>query len=587
MSIKTLLGAENPKKPYFFSTVKDFENGCFSQIMTKFHEKKLLNYDEKEEERKFFEPKYRDLRDPFLLNGMNEAVSRIKQAILRGEKICVYGDFDADGITSTVLLLSTIKFFGGKVIFFIPDREKDSHGLKNYVIEKLSKKDICLIVTVDCGCNDQKEIAFAKKLGIDVIVTDHHDISNADFPDSAVCVINPKQKSDFSDADYLAGVGVAFKLSVACKDSFCNSVGFSSLRSQTKCKSFVKSLLELVCIGTIADCVPLVGENRVLVKLGLQVLRNSSWKGLWALFSELRLDTKNIDEQDIMFRVAPILNAASRVGDVNQVVHLFCREDNFSSSRAQKLITWNDHRKVLTNQSLKEGISQIDDSKKVQFLFSGNWKIGILGLLASKICEQYHQPTVVCTSREDGFVAASCRSVAGISMVDILQQCGSQLFVYYGGHAGAAGFTCTRANLPKIREKITHIVSQMKDCKKRIDIFSELDPSEVSLRFTEVLSRFAPFGVGNREPCFVFHGIEIRDIAKLGKSGDHFKISGISRKFSNCRLNFLAFFGKELVSKLKKGQQYSLIFKFGTNEFQGRTELQYHLIDAAISPTKF
>ncbi len=408
----------------------------------------------------FINPSLNDLRDPFALKNMDKAVARTIQAIKNGERIMIAGDFDADGITSTVILVSALQECGAEVSYFIPDRTNDSHGLQKKFMENFAGKNVKLVITCDCATNDAEEISYGKSLGIDTIVTDHHQMDPARFPQDAVAVVNC-QTSDNLDERNLSGSAVAFKFATALVSTFFDQKKTPKALTPSplpegegdnskKISEIIDPLLEIATIGIISDCVKLVGDNRIIAKYGLAKMSRTSWNGLKILLERLKIN--KVDEQAIGFFVAPHLNAASRLGDVMIAVQLFLGNPAKNEERVAYLMDLNRERRVQTDLMIKSAEKQIQTGAACQFFFAENWEQGILGLAASHFVEKLNVPIVMGTIRQiDGMLSASCRAPEGYSMIDGLAN-SAKFLESFGGHAGAAGFIAKPKNLEKIRE---------------------------------------------------------------------------------------------------------------------------------------
>jgi single-stranded-DNA-specific exonuclease len=387
-----------------------------------------------EEISRFLSPCLTHLHDPFQMHDMQRACERILQARAKKERVMILGDFDADGITSTVILTDALKRLGLPVSYRIPDRNQDSHGLKNYLIDEIAQKEVSVVISCDCGINDNKEVQYAReKYDLDVIITDHHTSDPGRYPDRAVAVLNPKK----SDCDYpekeLSGAGVAFKLITALASLIYE-------KNPEKIADFLRPYLEISAIGLVADCVRLQGENRILVRYGLEGLKNSAWDGLQKLLKRNQINPQNINADTIGFCIAPRLNAASRMGDVLRAAQLFLGDRVQNFERLSYLERLNKERQIITEQYFQEAYPQFDPQKKYQIFLEKNWKPGILGLIGSRFVEKYDQPIIAAQIREDGFMAASCRAPEGYSMVEALQSCGEGFLSRWAGMPERRGF---------------------------------------------------------------------------------------------------------------------------------------------------
>ncbi len=521
----------------------------------------------------FFNPDLNKIHDPFLMAGMKVAVERIAKAVLNKERIIVFGDFDTDGITSTVILVDGLKKLGAQVSYRIPDREKDSHGLKTYLIDELIDKNIGLIITCDCGINDQAEVAHAKNLGMDVIITDHHDPDLNRFPDEAIAILNPKQAHCEYLEKNLSGSAVAFKLMSALATKFL---------PEDEQADFIEKYLEICAIGLVGDCVPLQNENRILTKFGLQKLKNTSWTGLQKLLTNAQVETDSINEETVGFAIAPRLNASSRVGNVLTASELFLGDKNKHDQRINTLENWNQERRELTETSVKESHAKIEEDAFCQFLVSKNWRPGILGLLCSRWSEQLDVPVIACTIRDDGILAASCRAPKGFSIIDALRSCPRELFENVGGHAGAAGFSAKEENAEQIKELLNKYFAQNIREPQKVPVEVFLSP-EIFVNQAEdivnFLKKMAPFGMGNDVPIWGMRGVKVLDFCEMGANKNH---SRTTVEVGDEVFDFVNFFHGDYLDKISIGDEVDFAFTISENYFRGERRLQFRIVDGRI-----
>ena len=386
------------------------------------------------------------LGNPYLLTDMHQAVARVYQALLSGENIGIYGDFDADGITATATLAQGLSALGGKVFPYIPHRQTEGHGLTTTALKNLYQQGIRLVITVDCGVTDILEVKKAGKMGLDMVVTDHHS-PLPETPD-AVAVVNPKLADSPYPFSQLAGVGVAFKLLQA----LLQSIGKEEQ---------IDMVMDMVAIGTIADMSPLVGENRYLIKEGLKLMNTKPRLGVRELMNQTRIEAGSLDAEKISWVIAPCLNAAGRLADGLTGYNLLMTE---SPQEAQDLAAWmaqkNEERQRLTATTLARARDQVIAQGLPPLLMAGDkdYPIGINGLVASRLTEEFYRPSVIIHTGEK-ISHASCRSIPEFNIISALNQF-SHLFSRYGGHAQAAGFTLPTKNLPELREKLSHLAAE-------------------------------------------------------------------------------------------------------------------------------
>lgn len=464
-------------------------------------------YETPERATKFLNPSYEDLHEPFLLLGMRAAVDRIFKAIEHGEKFLIWGDYDVDGTTGTVLLRKTLSLLGGETAFHVPNRFTEGYGVNIPALEQ-AKADGCkVVISVDCGIRSFEPIAWAKEHGLDFIVTDHH-ISDPERgnPD-AFAVINPNQPDCEYPDKHLAGVGVAFKLAHAL------------LREKNK-EHLVPAFLKIAAIGTVADIMQLTGENRAIVALGLKDLPNTKNYGLKALMevSECRSD---MTSYHIGFRIAPRINAAGRMDVARHVIELFEAED-FAEARklAALLDSRNRERQIVQQQITELALSETRDLAGTKFVVvaGDGWHRGVIGLAASRIAERLHRPTIVL-SIEDGFAHGSARSISNYHLLNALESC-PELFEQFGGHAAAAGMKLRSENIDAMRTALNvyadaSLTDELLQRVLRID--ARVSPATLNLKLVKELSSLEPFGAGNPKPVFVTSGLYIRDEPRVMK----------------------------------------------------------------------
>ncbi len=525
------------------------------------------NLKDPEKIQSFLSPSLASLESPWEMKDMKKAVERILFAVAQEERIIVFGDFDVDGVTSTVILVAGLQELGAKVSYRIPSRATDSHGLKKSILDEIAQQNVKLLITCDCGTNDREEVLYAHKLGIDVVITDHHELKPNQFPDRAIAVINPRQPGCSSTEKDLAGAGVAFKLISALAEK-----SFDDMESIL---TFLPKFLELAAIGSIADCVDLRGENRTIAKFGLEKLKTTDWDGLRLLLEENNGGLEHIDEQTISFVVAPRINASSRMGDVYWAVQLFLGNGDKHSQRLQTLDKFNDQRKEMTQKFLEESMKQIQKRAPFQLFFHEKWEPGILGLVASRQSEDLQVPIAACTIREDGFLTASCRAPEGYNMIEGLVSC-AELFTQYGGHRGAAGFIAKASDKEKIHTALEKHFSGCQKEKKDTPVEAFLNPGLVGTDLAEFLSYLAPFGAGNREPIFGLHDFEIIDIQTIGKEKNHLRLVG---KCDKKELEFMVFFADGFRDQLNIGEKVEVLFTVSENFWKGEKRLQLRVVD--------
>ena len=541
----------------------------------------------------FFNPDYLDdIHDPFLLKGMKKAVERIVKAIEKKEKIFIYGDFDADGVCSSAILFLTLKELKAKKPeIYIPDRDKEGHGLNEDAINFLSKKGAKLIITVDCGCTNFKEIDLAKSLGIDVIVTDHHLLMDK-VPESLI-LIDPFQKGDKYPFKELAGAGVAYKLACALLKSFKNN-------------SFEKWLLDLTAIATVADMMPIIGENRALVRYGLGVLAQTKWPGLQELMKVSSMNPKiihsskngeapltNLNTHMLGFAIGPRLNAAGRMDHANIAYKLLIAKDKKTASALAEQINKNNIKRQKLTDEITQEVEKRLDKKEIKnnnykFVFEGDpdWPVGLLGLIASKIARKYNIPTVIYQEKGD-MICASCRSIAQFDLIGAFSEC-LNFFDDFGGHKQACGFRMKKDNLNKVKSvfgKIAERELKNINVEQVLDIDTEMELEDISWKNYDYLQNFTPFGRGNLEPKFLIKKAEIINCRTVGNGNKHLKLELIifGKKSMVKKINAIAFGMGDKSEALKKGNLVDVVFELIINEWNNNRNLEMKVIDMRLS----
>lgn len=537
-------------------------------------------FSEKEGAEKFLLGGSEQLYDPFLMPDMDKAVKRIKNAISDNEKILIYGDYDVDGVTSVALLLLYLKDKGIEADYYIPERVNEGYGLNNAAIDKFKNDGITLIITVDSGITAGEEVEYAKKCGIDVVITDHHECRE-NLPD-AVAVVNPHRADSVYPFQELAGVGVVFKLVCALEEN----KGLDRL-----CKKYC----DIVALGTVADVMPIIGENRVIVKLGLQRLEYTSNIGLRALisaaFSEKRSSkNKKLTSSSISFGLAPRINAAGRIGDVNKAVKLLITENPQEAENiADYLCSVNRERQLIENEIFEQATAMLEsgtvyDDDKVIVLKSDSWHLGVIGIVASKITEKYGLPSILLSV--DGDTGkGSGRSVKGFNINEAISQC-KELLVKYGGHELAAGLTVSSENIAEFRKMINAYAKKSFDFDSiytYIDADFELEPKDVTVENALEIVKLEPYGLRNSEPVFYMPDVTIKEIYSIGE-GKHIKL--ILEK--NGVLMTAVYFG---VSKENftyfEGARADFMFNLGYNDFRGCVTVQMVIRDIRPESTTY
>ena len=514
---------------------------------------------------------YSELHGPERMKGIPEALDAILSAIDTKKKIVIFGDFDADGITATALLYLFLKKCGAEVDKYIPNRFDEGYGLTEYSLNGLMSLKPELVITVDCGIRSISEIETLKSHGINVIVSDHHQ-PKQDVPD-CISVICPKQIGDQYPFKHLAGVGIAYKIAKA----FCNQF--------PKFEIDADDYLDLVAIGTIADLAPLIDENHTLTKRGLEIISRSKRPGLCALAEIGRIDLKNINTQDIGFIIAPRLNAAGRMSSAEKSFQLLATDDvEEANVHAHLLNEENKNRQDEVAYLLKDVKSHIEENftdDKLITYSAPDLKEGVIGLVASKLCEEYYRPVIIGSER-DGYIRASCRSIPELNITNALDHC-ANILVRHGGHAMAAGFTVSKDKLKELFRRLQTIcIEQLSG--KALDPVIEAE-SEVSLEDLVTLSlhdlaRLEPTGVENPQPLFVTRNIIINSLVQIGSDKSHLRFKVRAGKGF---IGAIAFrMGKE-IDNLGEETPVDILYAFESNNFNGQSYQQLNIKDIKLT----
>lgn len=522
-----------------------------------------------EQMKRFMNPKMEYLYNPMMLKDMDKAVQRIRRALANGEKITVYGDYDVDGITSCCMVVRTLREMGGNVDYYIPSRLDEGYGLNCRAIEDIYKSGTTLIVTVDNGINSHEEINFAKNLGIDVVVTDHHE-PQAIVPD-AVAVVNPKQIDCKYPFKNLAGVGVALKLVMALTDYDEQSI---------------KKNLDLAALGTVADVVPLIDENRIIVKNGLTALDNTSNKGLRAMKSMLKLTSFFDDTTKISYILAPRLNAVGRIANADVAVELLLTEDEEKAlNLVHSLETVNQERQSMESHILNNAKQIIEqdnnfDHYKVLVLSSPDWHPGVIGIVASKLMDMYHKPCILIA--EDGSEGkGSGRSFSGFNIFNAISRL-SHLLERFGGHEYAVGLSIKVDNIPDFRQQINEIADNMMgswDEAPSLNIDIELKDEDLSMDLAKQIQLLAPFGYGNPKPVFVSKNFTVDKAWTVGNQDKHLKLL-LKRPFQ--KVQGIGFNLGNMKSVLEYAPTIDAAFNLEINCWRDEEQLQLNIMDIKL-----
>ena len=512
--------------------------------------------------KKFLDPSLEDLHDPYLLHDMEKAVERIRQAIERGELILVYGDYDADGMTSASIVKESLEQLGAECLVYLPNRFTDGYGpnasVYKYFIEQ---QGVSLIVTVDNGVAGHEGIDLAQSMGVDVIVTDHHSMPEV-LPD-AYAIVHPEHQEADYPFKHLAGCGVAFKLACALLEEV------------------QVELLDLVAIGTIADMVSLTDENRIMVQYGLEVLRNTQRLGLQELFEVAGISSSDLTEETIGFQLAPRLNALGRLDDPNPAIDLLTGFDDEEVHEIALMIQEkNEERKEIVQAIYEEAKSLVDPNKSVQVLAKEGWNPGVLGIVAGRLLEELGQ-TVIVLNIEDGLAKGSARSIEAVDIFEALDP-HRELFIAFGGHAGAAGMTLEAEQLDALSEILeTYVKDKGIDAKGKSQLYldEELDLENLNLDTVKSFERLAPFGMDNQKPIFYIRDFQVENARSMGAGDSHLKLK-ISKGTANFEV--VAFGQGAKATEFAQTKQLELAVTLSVNQWNGQTTLQLMMVDARV-----
>lgn len=528
--------------------------------------------DSTEQAKKFFEPSMEEIHDPTLLHDMDKAVERIEQAVEKQEQITIYGDYDADGITSTSLMYETLLSVGANVNYYVPNRFTDGYGPNMDAYQRLIDNGTQLFITVDNGVSGKNVIDKVMAAGVDVVITDHHELP-ADLP-NAVAIVHPRYPGSNYPFPDLSGVGVAFKMAWALTGEFPIEE------------------LDLVAIGEIADVVNVTDENHALISYGIQQLRQGMRPGLAALMELADIKANNLTDQDIGFGIAPRLNALGRIADANDGVKLLTSlDENESQKLAKEVDQANKERQNLVAEIMKEAEKQANSSanqqKKTLLIVGKGWHQGVLGIVASRIMNETGKPTIVASTDQNNptLIKGSGRSVDSFNLFNALEA-HRELFTTFGGHPAACGLSFDQGNIAPLQIALEEEANQQKfdpTVKQTLPIAMQLEPADVTQQLYNDIQRVAPFGPGNMEPVFELNNVKVVDVKTMGQEHQHLKFSIVSGKEN---LTVVAFGQGNLATLLSAPTgQVNLAVKVSLNEWRGKKSVQLMLEDLQINGT--
>ncbi|OGI74298.1 single-stranded-DNA-specific exonuclease RecJ [Candidatus Nomurabacteria bacterium RIFCSPHIGHO2_02_FULL_41_18] len=544
-----------------------------SELLSKLLEKRGIKGEEQVEF--FLNPDYeRDFHDPFLMKDMERACVRLFEVIENKEKIIIYADYDCDGIPGAVILTDLLKKISYKNYeVYIPQRNSEGYGLNLEAIKQFAESGVKLLITIDLGVTAVSEVAQAEVDGIDVIITDHH-IPPEVLP-RAYAILNPK--TDKYPEKMLCGAGVVFKFTQA----FLKKYGeFYKIKEGSE-----KWMLDMAGLATLSDMVPLLGENRALAYFGMKVLKKSPRPGLQKLFSKINLDQRYLSEDDIGFMIIPKLNAASRMDDPMRAYELLATSDETQAGiLADYLSKINDERKTIVTGIMREANKKLSTLAHKEVIVMGNpkWRVGVLGLVAGKISDEYQKPVFVWGRDENNSIRGSCRSDGSVSVMELMTET-KESFIDFGGHELAGGFTVHNEKIYFLEEALSFSFDKVKREKAKDEVIHEakLDLSAVNMKNWREIEKLAPFGFGNPKPIFLFENVKVENIKKFGKngSGEHLEI--IFSGGNGNKTKAVSFFSNQ--DSFKKipveGINVNLLATFDLSRFRGREELRLRIED--------
>lgn len=530
-----------------------------------------------EELHRFFNPALKDLYDPFLFSDMQKAVDRLNQALGNKERIMVYGDYDVDGTTAVALVYKFLEqnTWSSNLDYYIPDRYDEGYGISEKGIEYAKETGVTLIIALDCGIKEINKIAYAKSLGIDFIVCDHH-MADDVLPD-AVAILDAKRPDSTYPYEHLSGCGVGFKFMHAFAIS--NGIDFSHLRV----------LLDFVAVSIAADIVPITGENRIMAFFGLKQLNYAPSKGLKGIINVCGLSGKEITMSDIVFKIGPRINASGRMMNGKEAVDLLLEKNvETAKEKSENINQYNDDRRELDKKITDEAYTLIDedpevDGKKIIAVYNPDWHKGVIGIVASRITEKYYKPAIVLTE-SNGYISGSARSVTGFDIYKAIESC-KDILVNFGGHTFAAGVTLKQEQLDLFKSRIEAYADENtpeREAVQTLDIDIALKFSEINAKLAFDIKRMSPFGQDNAKPVFCSIGVRDSGTSKLvGKGFEHIKLNLVDDSTDEV-IQAIAFGMHEYNDYIKSGQPFDICYTIEENNYGNKTGIQLFIKDIRI-----
>ena len=531
-----------------------------------------------DEARAFVRPSLDKLHDPFLMKDMDKAVERLHQAITRGEKILIYGDYDVDGTTAVALmyrflqnLASNLSPLTFNLDYYIPDRYTEGYGVSTQGIDYAAAQGCGLIITLDCGIKAVEKVAYAASKGIDVIVCDHH--TPGDELPAAVAVLNMKRDDCPYPYKDLSGCGVGFKLAQAYTQQY--GLPFDNL----------VPLLQLLAMSIASDIVPITGENRILAHFGIQQLNKAPFTGLSAIMQVASIEAKTLTINDLVYKIGPRINACGRMKSGRAAVELLLTDDPvFARQQAEEVNHHNEDRRDCDTETTKEALQQLQDDpsfaeRRSTVVYAPHWHKGVVGIVASRLTETYYRPTIVLTAGEDGIISGSARSVGGFDIYAAIDSC-SDLLTNFGGHKFAAGLSMHINHLPEFRERFEHYVAahiREDQLQPSLQIEAELQLGDITKQFYNILRHLEPFGPGNPRPLFVSRRlINHRDTRAVGKEHEHLRLDVTDRINA---ITGIAFGRADMAEYIQNGNAVDICYELNENTFNHYTTIQMMVQD--------
>lgn len=524
----------------------------------------------------FVHPSLSQLHDPMLMKGMREAEQRLSHAIDKGEKILIYGDYDVDGTTAVALMYRFLSAFYTNIDYYIPDRYTEGYGISFRGIDYAQENGCTLIIALDCGIKSVDKVEYARQRGIDFIICDHH--TPGDEVPQAVAVMDSKQTDDPYPFKHLSGCGVGFKLAQAYAQT--HNMPFEQALSP---------LLELLAMSIASDIVPLTGENRVLAYFGIEQINRQPSVGLQGLLRMNELEGKQINISDLVYRIGPRLNACGRIKSGRAAVELLISEDaTVATEIAQTIEAFNSERKEKDESITQEALQQLEadpehPNKHTNVAYGANWHRGVLGIVASRLTENYYRPTIVLADTDDGLIAGSARSVGGFDIYSAIDSC-RDLLTNFGGHLFAAGLSMLPENLPEFKRRFEQYVAAHISEEQQVPVLrveEELRLGDIDKQFYNVLRHLEPFGPDNPHPRFVTRGlINNRYTRRVGKMGEHLKLDLTDRSVA---ISGIAFGRGDMATYIQNGNAVDVCYSIEQNTYNGVTALQMKVEDIVES----